>query len=208
MQRVIFLIDGFNLYHAICDSAQCISPRFRGYKWVNLRKLAECYVRSKDKIRGVYYFTALPPWDEAKRDRHKLYIKAQTQYGVKTIFGKFRLITRKCRATCKQEYETYAEKKTDVNISTLLFDLAYHKKCDRFIIISADTDLIPAIQLVQRIFKVEVGVVIPVNKKGKDIAKACDFKYRMKEKHLLSSVLPDSIELKDGIVLTRPPNWA
>lgn len=54
MNRVMVFVDGFNLYHAF-DS----SPEYHKYKWLDLSKLATCYVGAKDRIESIYYFTAL-----------------------------------------------------------------------------------------------------------------------------------------------------
>lgn len=69
MARIAAFVDGFNLYHAI-DS----SPAFHKYKWLNLRKLVQCFVRSQDEIKAVFYFTAYATWDSKKVERHKSYV--------------------------------------------------------------------------------------------------------------------------------------
>jgi hypothetical protein len=82
MSRIAFLIDGFNLYHALDYSPVHKSPstdphRYKKYKWLNLFKLAQCYVNEPgDSVEEVYYFTAYAYWNPMKVDRHKLYIKA------------------------------------------------------------------------------------------------------------------------------------
>jgi len=53
MNRVLFFFDGFNLYHAVQQH-----PAYYQYKWVDLSKLASCYVTQKDQIVEVLYFTA------------------------------------------------------------------------------------------------------------------------------------------------------
>jgi hypothetical protein len=62
MAKLYFLVDGFNLYHALewCDSVK--NPRcYRKYKWNSLAKLTSCYVmdRKKDAIAGIEF--DLPP---------------------------------------------------------------------------------------------------------------------------------------------------
>jgi len=49
MARVSFFIDGFNLYHALDNDG------LRHFKWLNLRKMAESYLRKQDSISDVFY---------------------------------------------------------------------------------------------------------------------------------------------------------
>jgi hypothetical protein len=49
MSRVVFLIDGFNLYHALdYNPAPFSNPfRYRKHKWLDLRGLAELYTANE-----------------------------------------------------------------------------------------------------------------------------------------------------------------
>jgi len=113
MPTTVVLVDGFNLYHAL-DSFQ--GGRFRRYKWISLRKLAEQFVFGREVLGEVLYFTTLSTWDANKTARHKLFIRAQENEGVKVIYGEFKRKERKCRR-CKQEFWSFEEKQTDVNIA-------------------------------------------------------------------------------------------
>ena len=103
MKKVIFFIDGFNLYHAIANQ------KYQQYKWLNLNQLANHFINRFEKIESIYYFTALTYWNQDKVKRHNLYIKAQETVGVKTVYGEFKKKTKRCRI-CSQVYETYEEK--------------------------------------------------------------------------------------------------
>ena len=59
-QRVVFFIDGFNLYHVLDSNAQ-----LKQCRWLNLRKLAQRYCSKKDAVR-VLYFTAYADWNRDK----------------------------------------------------------------------------------------------------------------------------------------------
>lgn len=59
MNRVAFFVDGFNLYHSL-DSG----PSYYKYKWLNLEKLARCFVTSHDKAEKVFYFTTYATWGQ------------------------------------------------------------------------------------------------------------------------------------------------
>ncbi len=203
MARIFFFIDGLNLYHAFDDH-----EKYRKYKWISVAKLCKCYVTDKrDSISGIEYFTALAIWDPGKVLRHRLFIKAQENDGVEIVYGEFKIRDRKCRI-CKKDYKSPEEKQTDVNIAIHLFELAIKDRYDKAIVISGDTDLLPAIKAVRRMFpSKQVGVVIPIGRASEDLKKQTDFHYRMREKHLISSHYSDVITLVDGSILTCPPNW-
>lgn len=210
MAKIYFFIDGFNLYHAMHWCGSGTDPRhYRQYKWNSLAKLANCYLvdRKNDSIAGIEFFTTLPHWDSQKLARHKLYVKVQESEGVKITYGVFKRKEVLCKL-CKQNFLTYAEKQTDVNIAVRLFQLAVEDQFDKAIIISGDTDLLPVVKVVQTLFpRKPVGVVIPIGRASEDFRNQADFHYKMKKKHLISSQMPDPVVLKDGSSLQCPPTW-
>lgn len=202
MAKIYFLIDGFNLYHAF----DC-NPKYRKYKWISLSGLCKCFLTGKDSLAGIEYFTTLATWDAGKVARHKLFIKAQENEGVNVIYGEFKRKDRKCR-NCNTFFKSFEEKQTDVNIALRLLQLAFQEKYEKAVIVSGDTDLIPAIKAVRSLFpSKQLGVVIPIGRASEDLKKHADFFHRMKEKHLASSLYQSNVTLIDGTVLTCPPNW-
>ena len=203
MSRIIFLIDGFNLYHALDYRRE-----YRKYKWVNLAKLSQCFVTDKkDSLEAVYYFTTLATWDPGKVARHRLFIKAQEAQGVNVVYGEFKRKDRYC-PLCRNHFRTVEEKQTDVNIAIYLFRLAVSDSYDKAIIISGDTDLTPAVKAVQATFPTkQIGVVLPIGRASEDFKQTADFHYKMKEKHLMTSRFDDTVILADGSRLICPPNW-
>jgi len=202
MEKVIFFIDGFNLYHSIANER-----RFNKYKWIDLSKLANNFITKKEHIEEIYYFTALTPWSPDKTNRQKIFIKAQELKGIKTVYGEFRRKDRICRL-CKKTYTTFEEKRTDVNIAIYLFKLAIQDKFDKAYIISEDSDLVPSIEAVKILFPhKQIGVIIPIGRHAELLKQKCDFHMKIKEKHLKSSILPDIIPLKDNKQLVCPESW-
>ena len=95
-----------------------------------------------------------------------------------------------------------------MNIAIQLLRRAYLDEYDRVMIVSGDSDLIPAIRAVKETFPhKEVWSVIPIGRGAKQLRGASDFSMKMKEKHLRTCQLPDAISLPDGTQLTRPSNW-
>lgn len=204
MNRVSFFIDGFNVFHSL----DCKKSYYK-YKWLDYSALAKCFITSKDTIADIYYFTAYAEWEPAKKVRHQLLIRALTMQGVKIIFGKFKLRDKKCRH-CHKTYQTFEEKQTDVNISIKLFQCAYDDTFDTGILVTGDSDIVPAIKAVKESFPAKrIGLVIPIGRSAEEMKNACDFHMKMKEKHLTDSQFPDSIviDAAKNITLNRPPNW-
>jgi uncharacterized LabA/DUF88 family protein len=208
MSRVAFLIDGFNLFHALDHSPNTPNPkRYHKYKWLNLARLANAYVTARDTIAGVYYFTTLATWDAGKVTRHQLFIRANEMEGVQVVYGEFKRKQKRC-PLCHKVYPTVEEKQTDVNIALKLFQLAVQDVYDKAIIISGDTDLLPAMKAVQATFPTKtIGVVLPIGRASEDFKKNADFHHKMKEHQLLASRFLDTITLPDGSTLVCPPKW-
>ncbi len=202
MNRIIVFIDGFNLYHALDNN-----PDYRKYKWLDFSKLARCFVKKSDSIERIIYFTAFADWSQTKMNRHKVFVRALRSIGVQVVLGKFRLVTRRC-SICGRYYQTYEEKRTDVNIAVHLLKLAIDDEYDTAMIISGDSDLIPAIQEVKKRFPQKFFVnVTPIGRKAEAMQDACDSHMKMKEMHLKSSLFPNTIPLPDGSSITKPVSW-
>jgi uncharacterized LabA/DUF88 family protein len=203
MSRIVFLIDGFNLYHALDYRRE-----YHKYKWINLAKLSKCFVTDKkDSLAAIYYFTTLATWDPGKVSRHRLFIKAQEAEGVNVVYGEFKRKDRYC-PLCRRHFRSVEEKQTDVNIAIYLFRLAVADSYDKAIIISGDTDLTPAVKAVQATFPMKpIGVVLPIGRASEDFKQTADFHYKMKERHLQTSRFDDTVVLADGTPLSCPPNW-
>jgi uncharacterized LabA/DUF88 family protein len=208
MAKICFFVDGFNLYHALnyfADGAD--QDRYRRYKWLDLFKLASLFVGRLDTLEQVSLFTAFATWDPGKVARHKLFLRANENSGVKVVLGEFKKKQRRC-GKCKQQYEGFEEKQTDVNIAVQLFQSAYLDKYDRAVVLSGDTDLIPAIKAVRVSFPAKkIGVMLPVGRSSVDLIKQTDFRYKMREDHLISCRFPDQIMLPDRSVIDCPPSW-
>lgn len=204
-QRVIFFIDGFNVYHSLANK------RYGIYKWLDYHSLARCFISpKKETVKEVLYFTAYAHWNAEKLERHKTYVRALRFRGVGVVLGKFKKVTRKCRALCRYEYETFEEKETDVNIAIHLLKKAFLDEFDTAYIVSGDSDLVPAIEQTKSIFPHKtVKCVIPIARSAEHLKQVCDFHQRIKEKHLKTSQLPDQIAIdsKKAIYLFKPEEW-
>jgi len=203
MARVAVFIDGFNVYHALDGN-----PAWGKFKWLDYAALARCYIGGRDTLVGVYLFTSLATWNNEKVKRHMTYLRALRTRGVEVIMGKFKRKDRICRATCKQAFQTFEEKLTDVNIAVRLFKGAYLDEYDRAILITGDTDIVPAVRAVRELFVgKQIGVVVPIGRRSEELKRECDFHFRIREEHLRRCQLPDVVDGGPFGELRRPDSW-
>ncbi len=114
-----------------------------------------------------------------------------------------------CRATCKEKYKTYEEKQTDVEIAINLFEGGIDDTYDTAIIISADSDLIPAILAVKRKFPTkEMKILAPPHRGVIELNNISDALWRIKKKHLIQAQFPDEITLVgSNAKIVKPSEW-
>jgi len=142
-RRVICYIDGFNLYHAI---AALHKPHL---KWVNLHALAGTLIKHHQTLVATKYFSAYATWRSGAFQRHSQYTKALQACGVEVIIAHFKEKNAGCRS-CGATWTEHEEKETDVHLALQLVIDAEDNAADDFILITADSDFVPPVRLVQR----------------------------------------------------------
>jgi len=203
MKRVTVYIDGFNLYHGIVDAG------FRKYLWLDLSKLATEILESDQVLTGVKYFTArttLP--NPAKQQRQNNYIDAvKTVAGVEVIEGRYHDETNICPG-CKLNYSVPREKMTDINISVEMLSDAFRDKFNVAKLVSADSDLVPIVRMITKIFPLKsVVVAFPPNRYSNALVNVASSKFHINRAVLSRSQFPDKVTRQDGFILERPAKW-
>lgn len=199
--RVQCYVDGFNLYHAIADLNQ------NHLKWVNLRSLSEAFIKpSQETLHEVFYFTAYAKWLPDAMVRHREYIEALKANDILPIFGHFKQKQMKCNR-CGSRWTSREEKGTDTNFVIQLLQEAHHDKFDKAIIVTADSDMVPAIQMVLDTFpEKRIVVCTPPNRYNiaREIRGIVETK-KIKLKHLQRNLLPEIIlDIKGNVLAKRP----
>ena len=91
----------------------------------------------------------------------------------------------------------------------MLVDL-FTKRCDITIVVSADSDMIPSVEIIKN-FAPEhpVHVFVPPTQKTYALASKCDNVVWLEhyKARFVQSALPDEVTLPNGHKLTRPDNW-
>jgi uncharacterized LabA/DUF88 family protein len=203
VQRVAAYVDGFNLYHGM-------HQRFgRSYHWLDLEKLALALLRDGQQLECVRYFTARVRGTEAGRLRQVNYLEALTAHcsTLKIIEGRFQQKTMTCHS-CRREWAAYEEKESDVNIAVTMVEDAAEDVYDAALIISADSDLCPAVRAVRRIRPdVRLTAAFPPRRHSDALSRAVERTLHVDRAMLRRSQLPDEVVTANGTKLSRPAYW-
>jgi uncharacterized LabA/DUF88 family protein len=214
MKRVAFLIDGFNLYHSLRELERLTkSPA----KWLDLKKLCEGYlhaVRSglgeRVELASVTYFSALAshlvPNNPDVVKRHQTYVAALESTDVEVVLSRFKEKTVIC-PVCGNRFKRHEEKETDVALGLRLIELLARGACDTVVLVTGDTDLVPAIRTARRMYPGHlVGVAFPFMRHNAELRAVADYSFNIGQKDVQRAQLPMQIHTQ-GKVLTKPAAW-
>lgn len=211
--RAALFVDGFNLYHAIDDFGD------NRLKWLSLWDLGVRIInRQSETLVKATYFSAFANHLQASRPdvvhRHKVYVTALESTGVETVLGTFKRKPATCRS-CGARWFRHEEKETDVNIAVHVVAAAYRDMFDVAYVISADTDLVPALREVRSILDEEgkrtkrVVSVFPPIATGRQryvsaLQQSSDASINLNRGHLEACRLPEMLTSADGTTITCP----
>lgn len=203
--RSIICIDGFNFYYGAVKGGP--------YKWLNLERFFT-RLRPHDDICRIHYFTALVTGPTLPNQQ--VYLRAlETLPLVNIVLGNYKAkrvtcTVPACLHTGDRRFSTVEEKRTDVNIAVQMMEDAYENRCDQFVLVSGDSDLVPAVARVRNLGK-KVLVYIP----ARDLTRGAAVELRAAANSakilpldlLRHSQFPATIPDGAGGVLTKPATW-
>jgi uncharacterized LabA/DUF88 family protein len=204
MIPVSVYIDGFNLYHAL------LKFKDERVKWLDLRALSQRIIRPRtEQIRAINYFSAYADWLPDSKRRHEEYIKALTAYDVHCVMGHFKVKSRGCKS-CGAKWKAHEEKETDVSIGVAMLNDAYKGVYERGYLVTRDSDLLPAVEMVCAEFPAKqiVAVAPPLMGHSNDLIAVCQEKMKISPKQIWSCLLPKHVMAVNGtLAATRPMNY-
>lgn len=206
--RTIVYIDGLNLYYGAVRDAPAL-------KWLNIDQLCR-RLRPHDDVQAIKYFSA--PIVGATKPNQDIYLRAlATLPRVKMILGRFKERNVKCGVTgcshtASRWFKVPEEKRTDVNIAVAMVDDAYQNACDQFVLISGDSDLVPAIATVRNRFPAKKIIVYvpcrnPVRGAAVELRAAAHRSRDLPLILLQHCQFPDSLPDGSGGTVNRPTDW-
>jgi uncharacterized LabA/DUF88 family protein len=202
MERIITYIDGFNLYFGLK------SKKWKRFYWLDLRKLTLNLLKPSQELVKIKYFTAKIQGPSDKQDRQNTFLDAlATLPDLDIFYGKYQLNPRNCR-NCGFNDLVPGEKMTDVNIAVEMLVDAFSDNYDSAILVSADSDLIPAIRAVKSNFPTKrIISIFPPDRNSAEIKKYSDATLVLGRGTLSKSTFPNTIQAPNRYLLSCPPSW-
>lgn len=134
-ERVVFFLDGSNFYHRLKD----VELYFKQLLLFDYKMFAEWLAHERKIAECIYYVGLVKKEvgnnksEDLVKDQQKLFANLQNRgWKIKTGY-------------MMRHGKDYKEKGVDVKLAVDILDMAYQDKYDTAVIISSDTDLIPAI---------------------------------------------------------------
>ncbi len=203
MERVSVYVDGFNLYFGINDGG------WRRYLWLDIGALAHRLMLKDQQIIEVKYFTALVRGDISKVQRQSTYLQALHETGnIQILYGRYQEKSKRC-FSCNSSWVEYEEKMSDVRMASEILRDAFLDKFDTVLILSADADLQPPIEIIKTEFPhKKVVIAFPPKRDSYHLRNIADAHFRIGRGRLSKSQLPEKITKHDGHILARPVEWS
>lgn len=212
MNRTNFIIDGFNIYHSVVDASK--HSQNASTKWLDLYSLCESYlylIGNKAKIENVYYFSALAlhlsSISPQKIERHKIFIRAIRETGIKVELARFKPKKVWCDK-CATFITKHEEKETDVAFASKLLEVLFKDECDSVVLITGDTDIAPAVRTSQRLFpKKNIIFGFPYKRKNNELAKLAKMHFKISRDKIVKHQFTNPFILSNGEKLYKPSSW-
>ena len=161
------------------------------------------------RLIKVKYFSARPHDADKNANQYAFFQANMENPKFEVILGKFLHKEITC-FNCSNIIHTYEEKETDVRIATQIVADAYEKNCDIAIVVSADSDMIPAIELAQQAGQ-RVFVYFPPNQHSNNLAAMANgspVKLSRYESRFRQCIFPDVAHLSSlNYDLNIPSKW-
>lgn len=208
MNRVTFLIDGFNLYHSIIDLG-----RFQNLhvKWLNIHSFCSSflYLISKDaNLAEIYYFSTFAHHlnDPNVIKRHRDYIECLKSTGIIPEMGRFKPKDVTC--PLRGKFIKHEEKETDIAIAARLFEVMFNNKCDAVVLLTGDTDLTPAVKASTSLFPSKtILFAFPYRRYNRELKLLLPGSFKIHAKTYVRHLFPDPVHLPDGSRIHKPTSW-
>ncbi len=215
--RTCFIVDGFNLYHSLVDLQKALGKGCPPVKWLDIDKLCRSHISIAGRLSGIpdkaelsliHYFSASPTHRSQDHvNRHSLYTACLEATGVVVQLGRFKKKDVYC-GKCHRYFTAHEEKESDVAIAGKLFEACYSDECDTVVMITGDTDLVPAVKLCKRLFpskKIIFG--FPFQRKNKELEKVADGSFVMKADSIKNAQFPNPFTFSEGVEVEMPTGW-
>ena len=166
-------------------------------------------LRPGQTLERITYFTARVRNDPEGQRRQSDYLDALASHSLRVtvVDGRFQEKPRHCR-DCGAVWTVYEEKETDVSIAAALIEDAVLDRYDTALLISADSDLCPAIVTMKRLCpEKKIIAAFPPKRHSADLKRAVDGYLPLGDDKIRQAQLPTEVVNNAGITLHRPKHW-
>lgn len=164
-------------------------------------------MQSNQILNSVYYCTAITS-NNSQRKRQSVFFQANNlNPKFNLVYGKF---IEKEVVFGGKKYKTFEEKQTDVNIAVKFIENIIKDKCDTSIIVSADSDLIPAAELAKDIYPLhKIYCHFPPKRYSSQLKNTSDGFIQLEryESRFKRNLLNDKTRINPNVVIERPHSW-
>ena len=206
--KTIVYVDGFNLYYG--------SVKDTPYKWLNIHLMCELLLPN-NQIVGMKYFTAKVfsrKSDPQKHIRQQVYLRAlRTLPNFEIIYGHYSEHPKWMRLANPQpgqskyvEVIKTEEKGSDVNLAVNLLHDGYHGKYQLAAVVTNDSDLLSAVQIVQNDLKLKVGILNPQKHPSRELKDEAHFMKKIRKGVIRASQFPKTMKDAKG-TFYKPKDW-
>lgn len=177
--RTVCFVDGYNLFYGLLAGTQ--------YKWLDLQALLAHVIhvdRPGSTLEAVSFFTSgvkpsLASRGSLSKEAQDTYLRALIARGVEVFYGRHQLesgkaprfVDKHTPASRADQVDIWKleEKETDVHIAISMYRLAAkqaalpaEQRIEQIVLVSADTDMTPAIKALHEDFpELRLGVILP-----------------------------------------------
>ena len=201
-ERLSVYVDGFNLYHGLREASG------RRWLWLDLVKLAQ-RLRPRSELVKLSYFTAPVLNDPGAAKRHQHYqdaLVAMHPTLVTVAQGRHQSKTLTCRK-CGNTWIKHEEKETDVSIAVALVTDSAQDFMDSALIISADSDLAPAVRAAHQVKpSLFVTAAFPPMRFSNELKSLMSASFEIGYSKIRRSLLPEEFQ-SEGRTYRRPQKW-
>ena len=214
--RAAAFVDGLNLYHGLRDAA------LLKYRWLDVEGMADSLAADAGGSLGVslditrVVYCTSPVADHKAARRQDIYLQALQQHCARLEIrrGTYEEKVREC-GRCGARVGFQTEKQTDVNLAVeMMLEAARpdEQRADIHLLVTGDTDLLPAIRAARSCGIEVVAIAPPARARARGSFNAVASKtLKVRERHLRDNLLPDVVELitphGETYPLRPPDGW-
>ena len=206
-RKVIVYVDGFNFYYGL-KAISLRDSKWKKFYWLDIVSFFQKMLNEKQELVEVNYFSARPHDETAAKRQDLLFSANKLNTKFRLTLGKYLKKDILCKY-CNNKIQSYEEKETDVRIATQIINDVYKNRCDISIIVSADSDIIPAVELIRELNPAhKLFVYFPPLRHSVSLSNCCDGVRKLSDykARFNQSMLPDNVTLLNGTIISRPNN--